>query len=56
VFCAMEAGKSAGTCWCMAVDRVSMPERADVGDICLCRACLKRAGTSAATELSGSAS
>lgn len=39
-YCAMEAGKSASTCWCMTVTREIRPETADVGDRCMCRKCL----------------
>jgi hypothetical protein len=39
-YCAMEAGKSASTCWCMTVTRESKPELGDQGDSCLCRKCL----------------
>ena len=36
--CAMEAGKSAYLCWCMHVERESLPDVS--GDTCLCRRCL----------------
>lgn len=37
-YCAMEAGKSANTCWCMAV-QVNRPM--SMCDGCLCRDCLE---------------
>lgn len=40
-YCAMEAGKSANLCWCMTAVRESKPETTNVGDICLCKGCLK---------------
>lgn len=40
-YCAMEAGKSASTCWCMTVtDKPIKPETADQGYLCYCRSCL----------------
>lgn len=39
-YCAMEAGKSASTCWCMTVVREVKPESANMGDSCLCKRCL----------------
>jgi predicted Fe-S protein YdhL (DUF1289 family) len=39
-YCAMEAGKSASTCWCMTVERKGSPETDASEQSCLCRKCL----------------
>lgn len=41
-YCAMEAGKSANTCWCMTLPRDHKPESSDMGSQCLCRSCLTK--------------
>jgi len=38
--CAMEAGKSASTCWCMTLD-VSVNPNSQY-DVCLCKRCLTK--------------
>lgn len=43
-YCAMEAGKSANTCWCMSVTTETNPAGADMGESCLCRTCLTGEG------------
>lgn len=37
-YCAMEAGKSANTCWCMTVPKDDNPDY--YGETCLCKDCL----------------
>lgn len=37
-YCAMEAGKSANTCWCMTVEKEYNPEYD--GEQCMCKECL----------------
>lgn len=37
-YCAMEAGKSASTCWCMTVEKPYVPETSF--ERCMCRKCL----------------
>lgn len=41
-YCAMEAGKSSSTCWCMSVKREETPEALNLTDKCLCRSCLTK--------------
>ncbi len=40
-YCAMEAGKSANTCWCMTVE-VTDPKKMNMdSERCMCRTCLR---------------
>jgi len=40
-YCAIDAGKSASTCWCMDKPKTYNPDIAS-GDKCLCRQCLTK--------------
>jgi len=39
-YCAIEAGKSASTCWCMTL-ALAKDETVSEEDICLCRSCVR---------------
>lgn len=41
-YCAMEAGKSSSTCWCMGVEVKTTPEVDDGEQKCYCRSCLAK--------------
>ncbi len=41
-YCAMEAGKSASTCWCMTVLQKGNNISVSIAESCLCRTCLTK--------------
>lgn len=43
-YCAITAGKSASSCWCMSLDHVTTKALSEYeSDLCMCRTCLKQA-------------